>query len=672
MPNRNKKYLISILLSALPLFIFAQCYELLWSDEFNYTGYPDSTYWTAEEGGSGWGNNESQYYTVNDPGNAKVENGLLTITALKENYGGRNYTSARLITRGKFNVQYGKVEARMKLPYGQGIWPAFWMMGESITEVGWPACGEIDIMEMIGGNGREKTTHGTLHWDNNGNHAQAGSSYTLESGTFSDDFHLFSIIWTPQSIRWFIDDIQFHVIDITPAGLSEFHSNFFILLNLAVGGNWPGYPDATTQFPQALEVDYVRVYKESTEIEEITVEGDDHVAQKAAEKEFSLPYSSGWTYNWSVPEGVEIISGQDSSHIIVNWGCETGTITCYLTGSCETYEIYKQITVDTEIHGPMFVSENQQEALFYTDSMIASVLNWTVPSDIEITGGQGTDSIYVNWGTTYENISLSIENSCGNTNLEYEVIKAGQYPYPDINTPHSIPGTINAVEFDYGGQDISYRDNTPGNEGSGARQDTNVDTQTSDNGNPNVGWITNGEWLEYTIAVDSASYYAIELRVATANSVGGPFSFHFNGVELLGGITVANTGGWSSFKTIKAGTVYLTEKDTLMRVSFDTGGFNLGNMTFTTTTKPDNIVRSAYSSLRIFPVPASDHIDVSGLKGFEKIVIHDLNGSVVKEIINNDSEILKIDIQPLKNGIYFLKIAGNQSYAVVQKLIKIS
>jgi beta-glucanase (GH16 family) len=234
--------------------------NLLWSEEFNYTGSPDATIWNMETGGGGWGNNELQYYT-NRETNASVGDGVLTITAKEEVYSGRDYTSARITTQNKFDFKYGKIEARIKLPYGQGIWPAFWMLGANISSVGWPACGEIDIMEMIGGSGNDNTTHSTIHWDNNGQHASYGESYTLPTGILADDFHIFSVEWDTQQIKGFIDGIQYFTADITPSGLSEFHNDFFIILNVAVGGNWPGSPNATTEFPQTMQVDYIRVYK---------------------------------------------------------------------------------------------------------------------------------------------------------------------------------------------------------------------------------------------------------------------------------------------------------------------------------------------------------------------------------------------------------------------------
>lgn len=248
--------------------LFSQNYILIWSDEFDGISL-NTNVWTRETGGNGWGNNEWQYYTDRTD-NSFLQDGLLHIVAKEESYGGKDYTSARLITKDKKYYKYGKIEARLKLPFGQGIWPAFWTLGQSISSVGWPACGEIDIMEMVGGSGRENTIHGTAHWDDNG-HKQYGQSYTLSSGTFSDDFHIFSIEWTPTFIKWYVDGILYNTMNTTPAYLSELQEEHFILLNVAVGGNWPGYPDSTTQFPQEMLIDYVRVYADESKVPNVSI-----------------------------------------------------------------------------------------------------------------------------------------------------------------------------------------------------------------------------------------------------------------------------------------------------------------------------------------------------------------------------------------------------------------
>lgn len=233
-------------------------YSLVWNDEFEGTQL--SSDWTYEigTGSNGWGNNELQYYTSD---NTTVADGVLIIEARKENVGGQNYTSSRIVTQGKQSFQYGRIDIRAVLPEGQGLWPALWMLGSNFSSVGWPYCGEIDIMEMVGGNGRENTVHGTVHWDNAGSYASYGDSFTLTSGSFQEEFHVFSIIWDQTAIKWYVDDQLYNTIDITPAELSEFQNDFFFIFNVAIGGNWPGDPNSSTQFPQRMIVDYVRVFQ---------------------------------------------------------------------------------------------------------------------------------------------------------------------------------------------------------------------------------------------------------------------------------------------------------------------------------------------------------------------------------------------------------------------------
>lgn len=230
-------------------------YSLVWQDEFNGTAV-NATDWTFETGGE-WFNSELQYYRTD---NAWVSDGTLTIEARKEDFGGHQYTSARMKTENKKIFQYGRVDIRALLPKGQGIWPALWTLGNNIGSVGWPACGEIDIMEMIGGQGREKTVYSTLHWDDNG-YASYGLSYTATGKNFHEKYHVFSIIWDETKVTSYVDNQKFYEIDITPAGMSEFHKEHFFIFNVAVGGTWPGVPDGTTQFPTQMKVDYIRVFQ---------------------------------------------------------------------------------------------------------------------------------------------------------------------------------------------------------------------------------------------------------------------------------------------------------------------------------------------------------------------------------------------------------------------------
>lgn len=234
---------------------------LVWQEEFEGNSLNLDS-WTYEigTGQNGWGNNELQYYT--DDNTSMIE-GNLVITAKKESLSGREYTSSRIITENKHSFQYGRIDVRAALPQGQGMWPAIWMLGSNFRTVGWPSCGEIDIMEMVGGAGRENTVHGTAHWSNNGSHAEFGGSRTLPFGDFHNVYHVFSIIWTDSSIKWYVDNQEYHAMDTTPAELDEFRNEFFFIMNLAVGGNWPGPPNSFTSFPQHLIVDYIRVFRQN-------------------------------------------------------------------------------------------------------------------------------------------------------------------------------------------------------------------------------------------------------------------------------------------------------------------------------------------------------------------------------------------------------------------------
>jgi len=233
---------------------------LVWQDEFDGVALNTTDYWTFETGTAtdGWGNHELEYY---QPGNTALKDGYLVIEAKKENVESSAYTSSRIKTQFKKSFRYGRVDIRALLPKGKGIWPALWMLGSNITLLDWPACGEIDIMEMIGGGSGDKTVYGTAHWDQAGRHESAGGNKPLSDGIFNDAFHVFSIVWTAASIKWYIDDVEYYTIDITPTQFAAFHKDFFLLFNVAVGGDWPGSPDDTTVFPQRMIVDYVRVFQ---------------------------------------------------------------------------------------------------------------------------------------------------------------------------------------------------------------------------------------------------------------------------------------------------------------------------------------------------------------------------------------------------------------------------
>lgn len=233
----------------------ADNYELVWSDEFN-GNYLDTNTWNYEIGtGSwGWGNNEQQYYTDR---NIKVSNGTMKITAKREDYGGMKYTSSRITTKNKKNFKYGKIEARIKMPKFKGVWPAFWMLGANQDSVGWPKCGEIDIMEAIND---ENLVYGTLHWFNDpgNNNADSGSSVAVANRT---EYHVYGVEWTADKLRWYVDGKVYRTMDVSNDSFSEVRKEYFVIFNMAIGGQWPGYNIDETAFPATMEVDWVRAYK---------------------------------------------------------------------------------------------------------------------------------------------------------------------------------------------------------------------------------------------------------------------------------------------------------------------------------------------------------------------------------------------------------------------------
>ena len=245
--------------------------QLVMSEEFNVDGAPNPELWSYNigTGSNGWGNYELQYYT-DRPQNVKVENGVLKITARREQYMGSSYTSARIISKGKYEKKYGRIEARIKLPRGKGLWPAFWMLGSNIqtapespdnpNTVPWPYCGEIDIMEYLGNSPTK--IFGTVHGPDYSAGESISKNFFLSNSRFDTDFHIFGVEWDENRVNFYVDDMLYH--SVTPEdvpGEWVFNQSFYMILNIAVGGNLPGAPNGETPFPQEMLVDYIRVYE---------------------------------------------------------------------------------------------------------------------------------------------------------------------------------------------------------------------------------------------------------------------------------------------------------------------------------------------------------------------------------------------------------------------------
>lgn len=328
--------------------LLGQCPELVWADEFEGMAL-DAAKWSHQLGDGcaistdlcGWGNNELQWYQSQ---NATVEDGILKIVAKRETVQNRSYTSARIRSKDLGDWTYGRFEAAIKLPQGKGIWPAFWMLPTDEVYGGWPQSGEIDIVELIGQ--EPEVVHGTIHYGNlwPGNQSLT-EAYTLHDGIFNDDFHKFAVEWAPGEIRWLVDDYLYAVkrsSDVLPFSW-PFDQDFHLLLNVAVGGNWPGNPDATTAFPQTMEVDYVRVYADYAPY----LTGNRKVRYQASDEIYTISQASeNATFAWTAPPGATITDGQNTNTVTVDWGDQGGALEVVIEDGCGAKKILLDVLVE--------------------------------------------------------------------------------------------------------------------------------------------------------------------------------------------------------------------------------------------------------------------------------------------------------------------------------------
>ena len=320
--NRYKLFLTLLFIA--PLGLFAQDF-LRWSDEFNGTQL-DTNFWEYQIGDGcpnlcGWGNDERQSY---QKGNIAVANGMLNINAKKENIGNSAYSSGRIRSMNKFDFASGRIDVRARLPIGQAYWAAVWFLPTENYYGSWPLSGEIDLIE---GKGQEpKNTYGTIHYGaHSPNNKYTGTSYTLPSGNFTTEFHNFSLIWKNDTIQWLVDNVVYSTK--TKKDLPDFwwpySRNFHFIVNLAVGGYFLGYPNASTPDTASLQVDYIRVYQN---LNDIFISGPEAVLRADLQKDFYTQKLNGATYNWTVPANAKIVSGQGTPNVKVNWGLKSDSI----------------------------------------------------------------------------------------------------------------------------------------------------------------------------------------------------------------------------------------------------------------------------------------------------------------------------------------------------------
>lgn len=426
-----------------------QCYELVWSDEFDGTAI-DATKWSFQTGAGGWGNNELQYYTDRSD-NATVSNGKLQIIAKEENYMGANYTSARMRTINKGDWRYGRFEASIKLPGTQGIWPAFWMLPTENVYGTWPNSGEMDIMEHIGS--FPERVFGTVHTEafNHTNGTQQGSHY--DSADVETTFHTYALEWTPNQVDVYLDEINYFTFTNSGNGPDEwpFDQFFHLIFNVAVGGSWPGSPDGTTVFPQTMEVDYVRVYQQLDEMELI---GENLLQSFSQNLIYSVPDIAGATYTWEVPANVVLHSGQSTHSINVDWGNTGGMVRCTIETGCGT--TIKEMMVELSDNfwkNPAFENDYQYwvQSLYNTGAADYNI----VTSGVQ----QGAKSACVEvtqLGTDSWNVQLRRVGDVFQKDAIYDV---SFWAKADVNDRQMSFAFINANTFAwYGGQTLMLTD----------------------------------------------------------------------------------------------------------------------------------------------------------------------------------------------------------------------
>ncbi len=513
----------------------AQRFELVWSDEFDYTGSPSPSSWDYDLGDGcqiglcGWGNAELQWYTSSQ-NNVWVEDGKLHIRALRQQVGSRQYTSARIVTRNLRMFTYGRIEIRAKLPVGQGLWPAFWMLPTNSVYGGWPRSGEIDIMEYRGN--EPQKVEGTVHYWRSGCTGSAnacrqfnGQTYTLSSGDFSTNYNVFSIDWDEDGIRWFLNGEQYH--EIRRATLNAqpypFDQRFHILLNMAIGGNFlpDPNPNDNITFPATMTIDYVRVFQDVNEKPIVDVIS---------------------------PQQNATLNGGENLVIEVEATDNDGEVT----------------EVDFFINGTSFGKSTQLPHRLEIENITDGCYQ------IQVRARDNDGGI----GELDEPTNVTVGTGCERRGYSA--------------TPFSIPGTVPLSEYNYGGQGIGYFDTTPfvnqGNAlGNTFRKTEGVDIEviSGENGPFTVVSFTeSGEWMEYFIEVAEAGSYIIKADVIPARGLGG-FRMDLNG-ELLGRYSRFSLPGPNEVYTTREllNPVQLSQGTHTLRVTLETNDLKLYRLHF--------------------------------------------------------------------------------------------
>lgn len=593
----------------------AQDWQLVWADEFDAAGAPDPSRWAYDIGGGGWGNEERQFYT-DRPENVRVEDGALVIEAREESFGGSPYTSARLVTRGRASWQYGRFEARIQMPEGQGIWPAFWMLATDSPYGEWPASGEIDIMEMLGND--TQRVYGTIHYGGRELGRQfTGQEFDLAAGSFSDAYHTFAVEWEPTEIRWYVDGELYQTRTAWSSGAAvypaPFDQPFHLLLNVAVGGIWPGYPDASTQFPQRMLVDYVRVYRDASAYPEVSF-----TAPETANAGGAVAVSATASH----PDGID--------------------------------------RVEFLHHGGVLATDSEAPYEWAVSGPGVSAGCYTLSARAVTTRGYTSES---------EPVEVTVGDGCPPGSSS-----------PFLIAPQRVPGVVEAEFFDLGGPGVAYRDLGVGNSVGSIRLDEDVDIGPARDAGAGyeIEAIFGREWVGYTVDVQEAGTYRITAR--TSSVQGGRMRLAVDGEDLFGDVDVDVTNSSIRYANTLLGDAELSSGRHTVRVDMRSGGFTLNSLRFTrvNTTAAEGPASSGALDLQVGPNPARSRALLTyrvGTPGTVRVVVVDATGREVhratEEAPAPGSRTHALDLGELAPGTYVALVStpdGTQSrrFAVVR------
>ena len=579
MHYRNRMMLGLVVFTILRASSVSATYSLTWSDEFDGSSL-NAANWTADIGNGcpslcGWGNNELEYYRSQ---NVTVTGGNLVLTAKAESYGGSSFTSGKVHTRNKQTFLYGRVEMRAKLPTGGGMWPAFWMMPQADVYGGWAASGEIDIMESANAT---TSVGGALHyggsWPDN---TSTSSSYSLGGANFADTFHIYSVEWEPDAIRWYVDGVLFMTrtssqwyTNAAPGNpRAPFDQEFYIILNAAVGGEYTGCTSSgciSASFPQQYLIDYVRVYEDITNV--------------APTVSITSP-----TTGDNPPAGDIVFTAEAAD----------------ADGSVVTVEFFL---------GAMYLGADTTAPYIFTWTSVADGCYTVTAKVIDDLGGSSTDTV-----------DLTVGAGCG------------QAPY--LGTPFVLPVRIEAEDFDIGGDGIAYDDQDLGNTGGQYRpgEDVDIEACSDTGGGYGVGWISAGEWLEYTVVVPADGDYTLDLRYASVIS-GAKYRVEFDGVDVTGEVIAPASGGWQRWET-SSSTVTLAAGQRTMRFTAIAAGFNINyiDFPFVTTGVAQELPPTGFVLHPCYPNPFNPSTTIRyDLPASAKVglVVYDVAGRLVRTLV---------------------------------------